>query len=294
MHYGKVIDVLPHEPTSRFSLACCQARLGESAKALESLAAAVRYGWDDPEELKRADDLAGVRHLPGFAAVVKDAEACRDETAVVYAGKGVDPAQPSPLLVLLHGLGVGPRAEVPEWTQLANEQGLVIVAPRAGTRVGQRLMRGWHRVGAKASAELDMPAATRAVDDAIAAAKRRFTMDPEKTVLAGFSQGGAVALGLLAQRPEMFRGAVAVCTVYASPGVGAWQAAVRKRPIRAFVIAGQLDALLPHSRRAFDELQTAGVPARFVEIPKAGHEPPPGFLDVQRRALAFVLETGKS
>jgi predicted esterase len=292
-HYARVAAVLPYEPSCRYQIACCHARLDEPEKALDALAAAVRFGWDDPAELERAEDLNTLRDHPRFAGVVADARACRDEEIVLYAGKNVDPKRPTPLLVLLHGLGGGPRTEVPYWHATADAQGLVIAAPRGPTRVGARTSFGWHREGAKNSADFDAAAAGKRVDAAVRMAKATYTIDDDRVVLAGFSQGGGIALKMLGDFPERYRGAIAVCTLYEAKGAAHWRAAAAKRPVRAYVMAGKLDKLVPRSRLAVEELRAGGVPTEHVEFDAVGHEPPLDYAVEQRRAIDFVLSGAK-
>jgi phospholipase/carboxylesterase len=286
--YKKVRDLLPFEPSCRYQLACCHALLGDADKALNALDAAIAHGWDDPDELERADDVKSLRGQARFPELVKKAAACREETVVVYAGKDVDPDRPAPVLVLLHGLGAGPRSEVPLWQTVADRLGLVVIAPRGVTRVGPRLTYGWHKRGAKKADELDLAAAAKRIDEGLALAKKRYRIDPERILLAGFSQGGGVALRLLADHPERYAGALAVCARYQPRDATAWRAAAR-RSRRVAVLAGQLDPLLPHSRKAVAELRAAGVKTHYVEVERAGHEPPPDYPEQQRRAVAFLL-----
>lgn len=288
-HYQKVAEVLPFEPTTRFQLACCYARLGKIDQALSSLREAVRFGWEDVSKLERSDDLKELREKPQFAQILKEAAACRDENLIIHAGKKVDPRKPAPLLVVLQGLG-GFRGDLPYWEPVADELGCVLVAPRAVTKAAP-MMYGWHRRGAKDSSAadyFDLPAAGQRVDAAIAEAKRRFKIDPNRIVLAGLSQGAGVALSLIGEHPERYCGAVVVCGLYQPPGVGYWQAVLRRHPLRVYVIAGKLDRLLPRSQKVVEELRAAQVPHRYDELKDVGHEFPPDYTQRLREAIEFV------
>jgi predicted esterase len=289
--YEKVCELLPFEPSVRYELARCHCRQGDKDKALADLEAAIRFGWSDPGQIEQADDLKELRDAPRFAGLVKDAVACRDETIVVYAGKNVDPSRPAPLVVLLQGLGPGPRAEVPYWKPVADRLGLVLAAPRAMTKLSP-LVYGWQRKGARDSTALDyfdMSAAGKRIEEAIALAKQKFTIDPDRLLLAGFSQGGGVALRMLGEHPDQYLGAVAVCSLCQSPGVAYWETALQKRPFRTFVIAGKLDRLLPRSQQVVEQLRAAKVPLRYEEVDQAGHEYPPDYSERLRQAIQFVL-----
>jgi predicted esterase len=293
-HYQKVCEVLPFEPTSRFQLACCHARLGAQDKALAELQSAVRFGYEDIQKLEQSEDLKPLRTQSQFAQLLKDAVACRDETLIIHAGKRVDRQKPAPLLIVLQGLGCL-RAEVAYWESVADNLGFVLVAPRAVTKAGPT-MYGWHRSGARdstASDYFDLAAAGKRVDEAIAEAKKRFAIDPDRVLLAGFSQGAGVALRLIGDHPERYRGAVAVCGLHQPPGVAYWESILKQHPIRVCVIAGKFDRLLPRSQKVVEQLRAAGVPNRYEELDKMGHEFPADYPKRLREAIEFVMQTSR-
>jgi predicted esterase len=289
-HYKMVAEVFPFEPSSQFQLACCYVRLGKNEQAFGALREAIRFGWDDVSTLEQSEDLKSLRINPQFARLVKDAVACRDETLICHAGKGVNPAKPAPLLIMLQGLGCF-RADLPYWEPAADELGCAIVAPRAVNKL-RPMMYSWHRLGAKDSSAadyFDLAAAGKRVDEAIAEAKRRFKIDSNRVILAGFSQGAGVALRLLGDHPDRYCGALAVNGLHQPPGVVYWQAILKQHPIRVCVLAGKLDRLLPRSQKIVEELRAAGVPNRYEEFDKVGHEFPPDYTSHLRQGLKFVL-----
>jgi phospholipase/carboxylesterase len=289
-HYQKVAEVFPFEPTARFQLACCYARLGQNDQALSTLQGAVRFGWEDVSKLEQADDLKPLRAKPQFAQLLKAAAACRDENLIIHAGNKVDPLTPAPLLVVLQGLGSF-RADLPYWMPAADELGCVLIMPRAVTKAAP-MMSGWHRRGAKDSSApdyFDLPAAGKRIDEAIAEAGHRFKIDPDRIVLAGFSQGAGVALRLIGDHPERYCGAVAVAGLHQPPSVAYWQSILKQHPIRVYVIAGKLDRLLPRSQKVVEQLRAAQVPHRYDELNQIGHEFPQDYTKRLKGAIEFVL-----
>jgi phospholipase/carboxylesterase len=289
-HYQKVAEVFPFEPTARFQLACCQARLGKIDRAFSTLQEAVRFGWEDVSKLEQADDLKPLRAKPQFAELLKAAAACRDENLIIHAGKKVSPAKPAPLLVVLQGLGSF-RADLPYWEPAADELGCVLVMPRAVTKAAP-MMSGWHRHGAKNSSApdyFDLPAAGKRVDEAIAQATRRFKIDPNRIVLAGFSQGAGVALRLIGNHPDRYCGVVAVNGLHQPPSGAYWQSIQKHHPIRVYVIAGKLDRLLSRSQKVVEQLRAAHVPHRYDELDQIGHEFPPDYTKRLNGAIEFVV-----
>lgn len=265
--YENIIKVFPFEPTFQYHLACCQARQGLSDNALSTLEHAIICGWGDPKKLQEAEDFKDVRQQARFEKLLTEAETCQKELFTLYVGKGVDPQKPAPLVVVLHGLGSGPRSELPYWKSTADELGLVLIAPRGVTEI-RSMFYGWHRTGAKDSTALDyfdVDAAGKRVNLAIDYARQRHTMAPGRVLLAGFSQGGGIALRLLGDHPHQFAGAVAVCSLCQSPGVPFWQSAATKGKFSIALLAGKLDRLLPRSQQLAEHLKTAGTKLHYHE-----------------------------
>ena len=121
------------------------------------------------------------------------------------------PSVPQPwLLVLLHGVG-------------SNEQDLYSLCAQLPERYYVISLRAPYRMGPGAFAWFDYsiePGGVRTIDEAqeaasrallaqtLAAASEQLGIPPERTVVAGFSQGGAMALGLLLTQPGLMRAAI--------------------------------------------------------------------------------------
>ncbi len=114
------------------------------------------------------------------------------------------------LLVLLHGVG-------------SNEQDLFSLCPQVPERYYVLSLRAPNRMGPGAFAWFDFsiePGGVRSIDEAqeaasralltqtIASAAEQLGIPPERTVVAGFSQGGAMALGLMLTQPALMRAAI--------------------------------------------------------------------------------------
>lgn len=68
---ARLIEREPREPRHRYNLACAEARLGFSELALDALEKSVQLGFKDRALLVTDDDLATLRSLPRFQAVVR-------------------------------------------------------------------------------------------------------------------------------------------------------------------------------------------------------------------------------
>jgi predicted esterase len=294
-YYRKVAEVLPFEPTCRYQLACCLSLLGDRDKAMTALEAAVNYGWDDSKRLEQAGELKELRSDARFAQIIRDSNTCAGETTLFYAGKRVKATETVPLIVLLPGLGYGPRADVSYWKQTVDQLDLVLVAARGPTKFGPMLY-GWHRPGAKDTPGgnyYDMAAAGKRIAEAIAQAEERFIVDKKRIVLAGFSQGGGVALQELGDHPERYCGGIVICSRYQPPGAPYWKSVVERNPVRVFALAGKLDSLLPRTQEAVRQFREAQLSHQYEEMEREGHEYPLDYSERLIRGTEFVLGTDK-
>lgn len=289
--YQKVFEYAKFEPSSRFLLARCLARLGEKDHALAELAKAVEYGWSDAEAIARTEpDLESLRGDARMDAVVSVAKVCAGETVLCYRGSSAEPSERVPLVVVLHGLGDTPRGNFAYWKEVADKLGLVVVAPYGVTKLGNGMSRAWHLQGGREN-DLDLRASRAAIDRAIKRALEESAVDEERIILAGFSQGGALALRVLAEKPDRFAGAAAMCPIYKSLGKGFWRQATRRGQLKVHLIVGKLDRWYQAGTQAYEEMKAGGVDVEYVLHDKMGHEMPVDYVEQQTEALKFILQT---
>ena len=182
-------------------------------------------------------------------------------------------AAPAPLLVLLHGSYGSGAAMVSWWTSLAEQEGIVLVAPDARER------EAWHL-------RADGPQFIRAVIGRVAEKHR---IDSGRIYLFGSSGGAVYSLTLSMLESQLF----AATAVHA----GAWRTpsefravpyAKRKIPIAIFI--GDKDEYFPlfAVRKTQNALEQAGHPVSVTVI--AGHTHPYAHvaLEVNRSAWQFM------
>ena len=192
----------------------------------------------------------------------------------------INPAQaPIAVVIWLHGLGAdGHDFEpiVPE-LHLPNDLPVRFVFPHAPempvTAFGGQRARAWFDFGAGGGA--DLPGLKKSVrrihdlvqneiDDGIPA---------DRILLAGFSQGGVLALQTALYYPKPLAGILALSTFLAdAEGLGSDKTAVNAQ-IPILMCHGQQDAVLPIAlgRSASASLQGAGYELEWREYPM-GHE----------------------
>lgn len=159
--------------------------------------------------------------------------------------------QPAPLLVTLHGAGGDAEGGLAFLRPLAEERGLLLLAPAA---------RGstWDAIRGGYGPDVEL------VDRALAAVFAGFAVDPARIAVAGFSDGASYALGLGLANGDLFRQVIAF-----SPGfVPAGGSRTGRPPV--FVSHGVADDVLPiarTSRRIVPALRHDGYDVTYREFP---------------------------
>ncbi len=71
----QLVELVPRDPTAHYNLACSLTLVGHLEDALAELETAVELGYDDPAHLGRDEDLARLRGLPRFRALMERLDA---------------------------------------------------------------------------------------------------------------------------------------------------------------------------------------------------------------------------
>lgn len=157
-------------------------------------------------------------------------------------------------VIWMHGLGADGNDFVPIVPELnlPDGHGVRFVFPNAPTMPvtinGGYVMRAWYDI---VSAELDKRAdeggvrRSQALIGEIIAAQRTSGIASERIVLAGFSQGGVIALQTGLRHPEKLAGILALSTYLACADTLGSEAAGVNREIPLFMVHGSLDPVIP-------------------------------------------------
>lgn len=129
----------------------------------------------------------------------------------------IDPGQPTGSVIWMHGLGADAHDFEPIVPLLALKQPLRFVFPNAPVRpvtvnAGAQ-MRAWYDIdpGAPLSGEADIQASAESISRLVAREQER-GIPSERITLAGFSQGGVIALQLGLAFEERLAGIMALST----------------------------------------------------------------------------------
>lgn len=178
-----------------------------------------------------------------------------------------DPRAPAPLLVLLHGAGGNAEGGLRLVGALADEPGLILVAPASRGSSWDVLYGGY-------GPDVDT------LDHALAFVFDHYAVDPRRLAIGGFSDGASYALSLGITNGDLFSHIVAF-----SPGFMAPEAH-RDTPA-IFVSHGTRDQVLPIqscSRRIVPLLRQHGYAVIYREF-DGPHTVP---AEIAREALAWL------
>jgi phospholipase/carboxylesterase len=187
---------------------------------------------------------------------------------------------PSPraAVIWMHGLGADGYdfVDVPPVLRLPESLSVRFVFPHAPmqpvTINGGMVMRAWYDIrpdaGARREDEPGLRQSQRQVEALIAREKAR-GVPAARIVLAGFSQGGAMALQTGLRHPERLAGIMALSCYLPLADLVAAEASAANRDVPIFLAHGTHDPLIPltRARRALESLTGLGYAVEWHEYP---------------------------
>ena len=195
------------------------------------------------------------------------------ETVEVTAGE-----PPVGSVIWLHGLGAdGHDFEpiVPE-LKLPAELPLRFVFPHAPVRPvtinGGMAMSAWYDIlslDTSGRADADGIRESTALLEALVEHEQQRGIEPDKIVIAGFSQGGAIAINAVLHSTKKLAGLMALSTYIALPGELAESKGQRDLPV--FMAHGTSDPVVPMQwgRASADQLTALGYYVEWHDYPMA-------------------------
>lgn len=183
---------------------------------------------------------------------------------------------PTASVIWLHGLGADGNDFVPvvKELNLPEEKPIRFIFPHAPMRPvsinGGQVMRAWYDLGMVAgqmtSKEADIRASQQAIHVLIEREISR-GMPPEKIILAGFSQGGVIALHVGLRYSQRLGGVLALSTYLALASSLPTERSLANAGIPIYMAHGTADPVIPISMgiRSRDELQRLGYKVEWHE-----------------------------
>lgn len=193
---------------------------------------------------------------------------------------------PAWTVLWLHGLGADGNDFAPLVPQLVRPDwpALRFVFPHAPVRAvtvnaGMR-MRAWYDISGFDLARREDEAGVRqsiAQVEALIAREGERGIPPARIVLAGFSQGGAIALATGVRRAQPLAGLVALSTYLPLAPVSIAESTVAARTTPVFMAHGSFDPVVPETlgRSSRDALLALGVDVEWHSYPMAHQVCPP-------------------
>jgi polyhydroxybutyrate depolymerase len=198
----------------------------------------------------------------------------RSRSYLIHVPEGIDAAETVPLVLVLHGFGENAAAAVRTtgFTSLADREGFIVAFPNA-------VRRTWQSYDSADAAlylrGVDDVAFIAAVVDRI---KQEYTIDPQRTYAAGFSNGGFMVQKIACERSDLFAG---IAVVSASLTEKVAEACTPSSPVSVVMIAGTDDPIIPYNggsvqmgpRRSSVLLSMGAVAERWAGVDACGNEP---------------------
>ena len=189
----------------------------------------------------------------------------RDGLLYVPGGYAAD--KPAPLVLMLHGAAGSARGALRPFRELADDAGLVLLAPES---------RGptWDAIRGDYSTDIAF------IDRALESVFKRVAIDPARLTIEGFSDGATYAIGVGLTNGDLFQRIIAFSPGFILP------VDPHAKP-RVFVSHGTRDQVLPIdqcSRRIVPELQRARYNVVYREF-DGPHAVPP---EMAKEAIAWM------
>lgn len=179
-------------------------------------------------------------------------------------------------VIWLHGLGADGSDFEPIVPQLGLPDDVRFVFPHAPVRPvtinGGMPMRAWYDISMSGSGFIEDEAGIRESQqhlERLIAAETSRGVPPERIILAGFSQGGAVVLHTGLRHEARLAGIMALSTYLPLSGTLASERSAANQETPIFMAHGQLDQMVPMEVgvRSRDYLSELGQPVAWHEYP---------------------------
>ena len=266
-------------------MATVYVRLGQHDDAIRVLKSGISEGHWWTENLLLEDPLfKDLNDRADFKALVSECESMGEKAKaktklelVVLTPATRSESSPAPLLIALHGRGLGASDSVLYW-ESALASGVVLVVPQSSQPIGSG-MYCWD----------EETIAQRDIVDAYDKVRSSYATDPERTILAGMSQEGEWAIYIALKQVFPCRGFISVVpSDQQFPDLTEWVDAT-KPGVKGSIITGEKDFAYLSARKLHEKLVDKGLNCQFSADPELGHDFPTDFERKLRGAIDFIL-----
>jgi predicted esterase len=228
-------------------------------------------------------DLDSVRDLPEFKRLVEVSHK-RYEEARIHIERDQTVLLPErstagkyPLLIALHGRNGNKESNLKYW-KVACQKGSLLLSPQST----QPLFSGsycWDD-------------ASQGLEDLLyyyEQISQNYPVDPQRIILAGFSQGSGMAIYAALSEKIHVQGFLGIGTFIAEPDV-LTPLASQRPDVSGYFITGEKDRTLDRARAIQNILRENNIPFAEEVYPDLGHEFPPDFEASFDKAVKFIME----
>ncbi|MBX3396573.1 MAG: dienelactone hydrolase family protein [Phycisphaerae bacterium] len=297
LQYALEAVELADDALTNYNAACMYALNKKKDKSFEHLFRSFEKGGlrgDPVTQLTRDTDLNSLHDDPRWEKALSLARKQRDDRGAVQKDREVpfkyevtlppdhDPLKPAALVIAMHHFHGSRLTARDRWAEPAAAVGAILMTPQGTLEAGEDSgMFQWGN---------DISAVDRNIMGAIDEVMDHHKIDPDRVVIAGFSQGGSMALALALRNPDAFRGVVPVAAMFRPESESAFADEEIKR-MHVYLMFGTEDnsQLIASNRKAADLFRGAGATVEVVEFEGLGHGFPRSATAELTKALKAVL-----
>jgi predicted esterase len=272
---------------------CMAARLDDIDQAIRLLDERTRAGfWYGEVLLRKSPSLLPLQGLPEYERLVGLNRQLQELDRVTNfplitlrpEGECQNDSPACPLLIGLHANGGTAQTSINFWRPAAN-MGFVVAVPQSSQAMWKDSYV-WN----------DLEIARDEVARHYTRLTQKYSLDPQRVVLAGHSMGGEVAIWLALTGAIPARGFLAF-----GPGgpymdnPSDWRPVIQERSgpdLRGYIVIGEQDDTISQEgvRTLVEYFDREGVPCELEVVPKVGHDFVSEYEASLENALEFILQ----
>jgi predicted esterase len=238
--------------------------------------------WWAEKQFEIETDFDPVRDLPEFKRLVAESDRkCIEMQAQIRSERAVlepdDRSRKLPLLIGLHGRNGNKDSHLGQW-EFARQHGWLVLSIQSR----QAVFPGSFCWDDSEKGFADILFHFEEI-------KKLYAIDPDRIVMAGFSQGSGMSIYTALTGKVKARGFIGIATFIAEPDV--LIPYVREsKSLRGYFIVGEKDHTLDKARAIQKILRENGIPFAEEVYPELAHEFPPDFASSFDKAIQFIFE----
>lgn len=194
------------------------------------------------------------------------------------------PSETYPLVIIIHGGNQSIAKAIDRWNPAVIGTDVIIAYVQSSQRADTKSYR-WDLGG------IDIYSLPRAQDEILGLYReiiQEFAVDTRQVTLAGFSQGGNLALFMAAEGTIPASGFIAGCPAARTPVSLETARDAAARGVRGTIFVGTTDWTAATAQTTVSNFQEAGVPINHIVMEGKGHEFPDDFDEVLRQAITQI------